>query len=77
VAEGNAVNNVAWFSGGYDRPLAAWAKNCFSYELEIVLSTIGAKGFLILPHLWAVGSASSCQHPRHGLLIRRDKSDIM
>ena len=40
--------------GNYDGPLVEWAKNCYGYELEIVVKPKGQTGFSVLPRRWVV-----------------------
>ena len=40
--------------GNYDGPLVEWAKNCYGYELGIVVKPEGQKGFSVLPRRWVV-----------------------
>ena len=43
-----------WADGNYDGPLVEWAKNCWSYVLDIVVKPEGQKGFCVLPRRWVV-----------------------
>ena len=37
-----------WADGNYDGPLVQWVKNCWGYDLEIVVKPEGQKGFSVL-----------------------------
>ncbi len=43
-----------WADGNYDGPLVEWAKNCYGYDLDIVVKPEGQKGFAVLPRRWVV-----------------------
>ncbi len=43
-----------WADGNYDGPLVAWLKNCFGFDLDIVVKSEGQTGFSVLPRRWVV-----------------------
>ncbi len=43
-----------WADGNYDGPLVQWVKNCWGYDLEIVVKPEGQKGFCVLARRWVV-----------------------
>ena len=43
-----------WADGNYDGPLIQWVKNCWGYDLEIVVKPAGQKGFCVLARRWVV-----------------------
>ncbi len=47
-------NLHVWADGNYDGPLIAWARNCYGYDLEIVVKPADQKGFSVLPRRWVV-----------------------
>ena len=43
-----------WADGNYDGPLVPWVKNCWGFDLEIVVKPADQKGFSVLPRRWVV-----------------------
>jgi transposase len=43
-----------WADGNYDGPLVQWVKNCWGFDLEIVVKPADQRGFSVLPRRWVV-----------------------
>jgi len=43
-----------WADGNYDGSLVEWLKNCWGFDLEIVVKPADQIGFCVLPRRWVV-----------------------